>query len=280
LRNAHVDYSDLLPRRSSRAEAEPDNHGVEADGSSDASRRWVVQSVGRAFEILNVLKEAPLPMSALEIANASGLDRTVVHRLLRTLSQHGMAVEERGSFQLGPASVLLAHRYLDNLLVRRLALPYLLDLQGGAVGDRPWTVTLSIPVDDVTTVIERIWTRAAPLGMVLDIGDTFPIDLGAAGRSVLAYRSEAEARALLGDERYDAVAPTLHEVRDAGGVALSRGEARAGVYAVAAGILSRRGKAVASVSVSGLDLGDELAYDSSLAGHLRQAAHAVGQSLS
>lgn len=260
-----------MPRRAATAQALPE------DGP--APRRAVVQSVARAFEILSILKDATVPMSALELARASGLDRTVVHRLLRTLCQEGMTLEERGAFRLGPASVLLAHRYLDNLLVRRLALPYLLDVQGSAIGEKPWTVTLSIPVGDVSTVIERIWTRAVPLGMVLDIGDTFPIDRGAAGRSVLAYYAEDEARALIGAERWDAVAPILEEIREAGGVAMSRGEARPGVYAVAAAILSRRGQAVASISVSGLDLGDELGYDTPLAGQLRRAAHAVGQTL-
>ena len=102
-----------------------------SEDEAGTPRRAVVQSVGRAFEILEILKDATVPMSALELARATGLDRTVVHRLLRTLSQHGMTIEERGTFRLGPSSVLLAHRYLDNLLVRRLALPYLLDIQAG-----------------------------------------------------------------------------------------------------------------------------------------------------
>jgi IclR family acetate operon transcriptional repressor len=247
--------------------------------AGETVRRSTVQSVERAFEILNLLREASLPMSALEIAKVTGLDRTVVHRLLRTLALEGMAIEDRGAFRLGPASVLLAHRYLDNLLVRRLALPYLVEIQTGTIGEKSWTVTLSIPVGDVSTVIERIWTRSVPLGMVLDIGDTFPIDRGAAGRSVLAFYPEDEARALIGDERYGAVEPVLARAREAEGVALSRGEARAGIYAVAAAIISRRGVPVASLSVSGLDLGDELGDDSALAGTLRRAAQAIGQTL-
>jgi IclR family transcriptional regulator, acetate operon repressor len=265
-----------MPRRASAARAPS---SAAANARVAPQRRETVQSVTRAFEILNILKDATLPMSALEISRVSGLDRTVVHRLLRTLVEEGMTVEERATFRLGPASVLLADRYLDNLLVRRLALPYLLDLQNSIIGERPWTVTLSIPVGDVSTVIERIWTRSVPLGMVLDIGDIFPIDRSAAGRSVLAYYNEADARALLGDERYDAVAATLEDVRQADGVGLSRGEARQGVYAVAAAILSRRHQPVASLSISGLDLGDELGYDTALAAELRRAARAVGQTL-
>jgi IclR family transcriptional regulator, acetate operon repressor len=243
------------------------------------TRRSTVQSVARAFDVLDILERAASPMSALEIAKTACLDRTVVHRLLRTLAQRRMVAEERGAFQLGPASVLLAHRYLDNLLVRRLALPYLVDVQGLVVGDRPWTVTLSIPVDDVVTVIERIWTRAAPLATVLDVGDTFPIDRAAAGRCLLAFQPEAKARALIGPERHEAVAPVLERAREAGGVALSRGEAREGIYAVSAAIRSRRGMPVAAISVSGLDLGSELGDDTPLAAQLRRAAHAVGQSL-
>ncbi|WP_272477261.1 IclR family transcriptional regulator [Baekduia alba] len=247
--------------------------------AASTSRRSSVQSVGRAFDLLDLLKNAPYPMSALEIARESGLDRTIVHRLLRTLAEHGMVVEERGAYGLGPASVLLANRYLDNLLVRRLALPYLLDLQAGAVGERPWTLTLLIPVGDLATVIERIWTQAAPLGMVLDIGDTFPIDLSAAGRAVLAYRPEEDVRALVGDERYEAVATRLERVREVGGVALSHGEAISGVYAMAATIQSRRGHPVAALSVASLELDDQFSDESALAGQLRRAAQAVGQSL-
>jgi IclR family acetate operon transcriptional repressor len=258
-------------RRNPRATVAGENGGP--------SQRSSVQSVGRAFDILDVLKSAAYPMSALEIARATGLDRTVVHRLLRTLTERGVTVEERGAYGLGSASVLLANRYVDNLLVRRLALPYLLDLQAGAVGERPWPLTLMIPVGDLATVIERIWTQAAPLGMVLDIGDTFPIDVAAAGRALLAYRPEGEARALIGDERYEAVAPKLERVREVGGIALSRGEAITGVYAMAAAIRSRRGHAVASVAVSSLELSEEFSDESALAGQLRRAAHAVGQSL-
>jgi IclR family transcriptional regulator, acetate operon repressor len=209
----------------------------------------------------------------------SGLDRTVVHRLLRTLAEYGMVVEGRGTYGLGPSSLLLANRYIDTLLVRRLALPYLLDLQATAIGNRPWTATLMIPVGDVATVAERIWSHTTPLDMVLDIGDTFPIDLAAAGRCVLAYSSEEEVRDLVGDERYEAVASTLERVRQADGIGLSRGEAAHGICAIAAAIRSRGGRAVAAVAVAGLDLGDQLSHDSKLAAHVRRSAHAVGRSL-
>jgi IclR family acetate operon transcriptional repressor len=253
--------------------------GVAKARQDGGASRSSVQSVGRAFGILDILKNAAYPMSALEIAREAGLDRTVVHRLLRTLSERGMTVEERSAYSLGPASVLLANRYVDNLLIRRLALPYLLDLQAGAIGERPWPLTLMIPVGGLATVIERIWTQAVPLGMVLDIGDTFPIDLAAAGRAMIAYQPAEEVRALIGDERFAAVAPKLERVREVGGIALSHGDVIARVYAMAAAIRSRRGHAVAAVAVSSLEPSDAFSDESPLAGQLRRAARAVGQSL-
>lgn len=252
--------------------------GVGADPTASV-RRTVVQSVGRAFDVLDVLKAATAPMSALEVARASGLDRTVVHRLLRSVSERGMAVEERGRFRLGPQSVLLANRYLDNLLVRRLALPYMVELQTTVVADRPNTVSLSIPIGDVITVIERIWTPSAPLGVVLETGDTNPIDRSAAGRAMLAYYEEKDARAVLGDDRYGLIADALARVRDADGVGTAHNEVHQGLDGVAAVIRSRRAQPIAAIAISGPDLGDELADDSSLAGHLRRAAATVGQSI-
>ena len=254
-----------------------ENRGTQVNAGS--RRRSTVQSVARAFDVLEILKRATAPMSALEVARAVGLDRTVVHRLLRTISEYGIAVEEHGTFRLGPASVLIANRYVDNLLVRRLALPYLLDLQSRVLGERPWNVSLSIPVGDVSTVVERIWTPRIPLDAVLDVGDTHAIDRGAAGRSMLAYYEASDAREVIGTERYADVALVLETVRAAGGVALSAGEASPGTDAVAAAIRSRRSQPVAAIAVAGLQLGDELAYDSSLAGHLRRSAEAIGHAI-
>jgi IclR family acetate operon transcriptional repressor len=242
-----------------------------------ADRRSVVQSVARAFDVLNLLRDTDAPMSVQEIAQAAGLDRTVVHRLLRSLLQQEIVLEERGLFRLGPASVLLANRYIDDLLVRRLALPYMIELSVNDIADQPWTATLSIPIGDISAVVERIWTPATPLDLVLGVGDTFPIDATATGRSIVAYYDPSTLQAILGPKRSEALTPVLERVRAAGGVGLSKGEAVPGVEAVAAVILSRRRTPTAAISVSGVDLGDQLDYASPLAATLRRAAGAIGQ---
>jgi IclR family acetate operon transcriptional repressor len=250
---------------------------TKGDGDAPISRRSVVQSVGRAFDLLNLLRDATAPMSVQEIAKAAELDRTVVHRLLRSLSQQSMVIEERGLFRLGPASILLANRYIDDLLVRRLALPYLVELQSNDIADQPWTATLSVAVGDVSAVIERIWTPRTPLDLVLSVGDTFPIHSTATGRSMLAYYPQERLVELLGERRGSELTPVLAEVRATGGVGVSKGEAVPGVQAIAAVILSRRQVPTAAISVSGVNLGAQLHHASALASTLRRAAGAIGQ---
>jgi DNA-binding IclR family transcriptional regulator len=79
-------------------------HAWAERGAPDGRRspRSSVQSVARACDILAILGDSNVPLSALEIANASGLDHTVVHRLLRTLAERDMVVEDRGAYGLGP----------------------------------------------------------------------------------------------------------------------------------------------------------------------------------
>lgn len=248
--------------------------------ASAGNRKATVQSVDRAVEVLRVLQSESGALTVQDVAASAGLDRTVVHRLLKTLAQHGLAVEERGTFRLGPQAILLGHRYVESLLVRRLALPYLVELQARDIADKPWTANLSVPVGELLVVVERIWTPTTPLDVVLSAGDVFPMASTAAGRAILAYYTQEQRRAILNADDLEAVEAALAKAREAGGVGLSQREAVPGVEAVAAVILSRREVPVAAIAVSGVDLGEQLDVDSSLAHKLRRAAHSVGQMLS
>lgn len=244
----------------------------------DSDRRAVVQSVSRALDVLDLLRDAGGPLPAADIAKTTGLDRTVVYRLLRTLAQRGMIGEEGGGFALGPAVALFGQRYLDSMPLRRMALPYMIDLQTKALQDRPWTLSLWIQVGRLSVAIERMWTPTTPLGLVLDLGDTVLLDRTAAGRSMLAYLGETEIPDVLGDG-HDDMPPVLEEIRAAGGVATVEGSTTRGLQAIACAIRRADGSAPAAIGVGGVDLGDELAQNSALATQLRHAAEAIGRML-
>jgi hypothetical protein len=78
------------------------NREKKAEGESRGGR---VQAIDRAFVLLEHIARAPQGPSALELAEATELDRTTVHRLLRTLA-HWRVVEARGPrYQAKPVAV-------------------------------------------------------------------------------------------------------------------------------------------------------------------------------
>jgi IclR family transcriptional regulator, acetate operon repressor len=241
-----------------------------------ADRRSLVQSVSRAFDVLDVLRRNGRPMPPADVARTMNLDRTVVYRLLRTLAQRGMVTEETNGFALGAGTVLLGHGFLDNLPLRRIALPYMIDLQTKMLDGQPWTLALFIRVGGLSAVIERMWTPATPLGLVLEQGVTVPLGLTAAGRSILACLAEADAREILGDG-HDELAPALDEIRTAGGIGLVDGTTTNGLPAVACAIRRPDGSPAGAIGVGGVELGAQLATDSALATQLRHAAESIGR---
>ncbi|MBO0848179.1 MAG: helix-turn-helix domain-containing protein, partial [Pseudonocardia sp.] len=76
-------------------------------GSRGGSR---VQSVERAAQVLDGLIVAEHTLTALELSRVTGIHRTNVHRLLRTMRDIGMVREPSpGHYDLGPATVLLGN---------------------------------------------------------------------------------------------------------------------------------------------------------------------------
>lgn len=260
-------------RKSDGPEGAGEGKGEQPVGSGD--RRAVVQSVSRALDVLELLRESGRPLSAADIAKAAELERTIVYRLLRTLAQREMISESDGAYSLGPSAVLLGQRFLGNLPLRRVALPYMVDLQTKVLKDHPWTLALSMSINDLSAVIERMWTPATPLGLVLDLGDTQPLYRTAAGRAILAHRTEAEIHAMLDPDHQDLL-PELDKIRAAGGVALVDGSETFGLQAIAC-VIRRDETAVAAIGIGGVDLGEELAYNSRLAMQIRHAAEAIGR---
>jgi DNA-binding IclR family transcriptional regulator len=69
-----------------------------------------VLSAGKALDIVEVLLQAPGPLSAREIAEQSGVNRTTAHRLLNTLILHGWVERHaEGGYQLSVKFLALAH---------------------------------------------------------------------------------------------------------------------------------------------------------------------------
>jgi DNA-binding IclR family transcriptional regulator len=243
-------------------------------------RSTTVQSVDRACAVLDRLSASSVPRSALELSEELGLHRTIVHRLLRTLTANGMAREERGGrYLLGARALVMGLDYLERMAVRKVALPYLLELRTNVIRDRPWAVTLGVPVEHEVVLVERVWNEQAPLSSLVDLGVRLPIDRSAAGWSLLAYYDAAEAAQVVGRPRLRELKPQLDEVRELNGLAFADSSLRPGISALAAPIFHPSGRPAAAVIVAGSELSSELHAESEASQQLQRVADLVTATL-
>lgn len=231
--------------------------------------------------MLELLADARHPMTVLEVARSCELDRTVVHRTLRTLADAGLVTTAASKYRIGPTALRLGLAYLDSLDALRLGLPYMIDLSVRAVQERPWLVSLAVPVGSKMVLVERIWTPSAPLGLVMDVGTALPMQTSALGRAFLASLEPSRVAQLLGPRDAEDLAPLLTQVRAGGGVASADSDVHAEAQALAAAINdTATDQPVAAVAVSGLQLGKELHPGSALATQVRQTANRIGTAIS
>ncbi|MFI5426561.1 IclR family transcriptional regulator [Aeromicrobium sp. UC242_57] len=244
----------------------------------EQERRSNVQSVSRSNAVLGTLASRS-PMTAREIGEAVGLDRTVVYRLLRTLESDDL-VEVRGTdWRLGSGTLKIGMSYLDGLPFASVAPAYAIDLHRRAVADRPWLVSLGVPAGDRVVLIDRFWGQNSPLNSILPIGTRFEMGESATGIALLAAMPPADAKAAMGTERIAALQTKLDEACGNGGLAFAHDSLRAGLSAIAAPVLDRQGHVVGAINVSGIHMDDHLTVTSELAQHVRRSAHSITAAL-
>ncbi|MCU1477429.1 MAG: IclR family transcriptional regulator [Subtercola sp.] len=214
-------------------------------------------------------------MTALELSQKTGLERTIVHRLLRSLVANKYVEQaEFSRYELGPRLLRLGNAYLDRLPLRHIALPYVIDISNGLTEDEPWIVGVAVPVEGFSIVVDRLWRPAAPLDSLLDTGTRIPLPDSATGLSLLARYDEATARAICGEEKYESIKGRLEKIRERDYLEFNS-ELRPGISAIAASIGDRSGRPVGAISVVGLKLEPYLNENSDIAQRVARAAHAL-----
>ena len=215
-----------------------------------------VQSIRRAFAVLDALDEGPLGVT--DVAERAALPKSTAARLLSTLVGEGAVEQVPGetSYRLGPRLITLAGGFS---LVRSLAAvgrPVLADLaaaSGEAAGVGVPDGDLIHYIDQVDTpnpVVVRDWTGArAPLHAV------------SSGQVLLAFRGTAAIERYLAQptlERFtprtladaDAVRERLRDVRRRG-YAWAIEEFDPDITSIAAPIADSSGEVIAAVHIHG-----------------------------
>ncbi|HSR86419.1 MAG TPA: IclR family transcriptional regulator [Streptosporangiaceae bacterium] len=101
----------------------------EAGGADSGAGYQRIQAVDRAVVLLKAVANSTTPPTVLELAQATGINRSTAWRLLRTLEYHGLlerdAITQR--YTMGYGAIAIAAAVTDDALVRR-ARPLLEDL--------------------------------------------------------------------------------------------------------------------------------------------------------
>jgi IclR family acetate operon transcriptional repressor len=260
-----------------------DGNAVARPEPGDQSRGLYLQSLQRGIAVLDLVARSSGGLTSRQITEQIDLDRTVVHRILRTLEREELLAKDGGRYVIGSRSLLLGNQFLAQFPLRAIALPYQVDLLFRTFTGRPWRSAVLTPVGSMMVLVSEIWSPTAPLDTVLGLLYR-PIDEAASGRCVLAYMPEEDVVSLLGPSRAAELTPRLKAIREADGVDYvsqaehPRGYA-AGLSVVAAAIRRRSGEMVGSLVVSGPDLETFIARDSDVARQVLRTAKQIGRML-
>ncbi|MFF2318326.1 IclR family transcriptional regulator [Arthrobacter sp. NPDC058097] len=214
--------------------------------------------LAKASALMDALAVERVATSA-RLASLTGEHISSVYRMLGTLVEAGWIEQlgHRGSYRIGSKMISLAGNLLNQLDLRRAALPVLREIHD-ATGE---TVLLCIRSGNRAVCIERMDGRRVN-SRRLALGSSLPLHVGAAPRAILAFDTQPsweEYAAVmsqssdfsLGSRSRTEFYGKLKEIRDAG-FALSDDEVTMGMAAVGAPIFDHRGHVLASLSVSGL----------------------------
>ncbi|MER5775781.1 IclR family transcriptional regulator [Streptomyces sp. NPDC002039] len=156
------------------------------------------QSVERALRILPALARGPAGLG--EVAEDLGVHKSTALRLLRTLHEQGFVYRQQdGRYRLGARIFALAAEAIENLDIRGIAHPHLVELNR-LTGH---TVHLALHQDDEVVYIDKVDSRY-PVRMYSRIGRPVPLTVAAVAKLLLADLPEAERRALAGRIEYPA----------------------------------------------------------------------------
>lgn len=202
------------------------------------------RTLARGLSVLSNLGGTAEGSTIAELATATSLDRAVLYRLLETLEEAGFVVRDADSrrYNLGVALVELGARAGRALEVRRVALPglrRLMDLCHEAA-------CLTVRDRGDVVVVDRVEPPGLFVRVGYHVGFRHPLQVGAHGRALLAFLSPEE-KAHLADRNH-ALVEELEAIRGRG-FAISADELEVGAAGVAAPVLDRSGRPVASLGI-------------------------------
>lgn len=222
----------------------------------EAEDKLLVNSVVKAFRVLEAFDNANRSLSLAQISASVGIDKSAAQRFTHTLNKLGYLRKDPVTkrFELSLKSLGMAHHFISANPVIKQAMPYLLHLSRTTEE----TVNLTLP-DGADIVFAARFMSRHMLNTDVVVGTRMPAFCTAPGRAILSRLPPAEAFELLGAAPLQAfTANTVHNIdeimrhleiaRDIG-YATAWGEFFPGDLSVASAILDKDGRPVGAINI-------------------------------
>jgi len=219
----------------------------------------IIQSVDRAVTILEALAENRNGCGITELSHSTGLHKSTIHRLLGTLMRRGYVEKdmETDNYKLGIRLLLLGSSILDRMDLRNIARPYIQELSNKTKE----VVHIAILDGDEAVYIDKVESLDHSIRMFSQVGKRAPLHCTAVGKVLLSALEDDEVDRILinkGMTRFTKSTITniqqmkeeLLKIRKQG-YGFDEMEHEEGMRCVAAPIYDRKGKVIASISISG-----------------------------
>lgn len=205
--------------------------------TTTAPSRGTVQSVSRAFEILEVIAEAGTAVGVTDIAERSGLPMPTVHRLLQTLATGGYVFQTpKRRYALGARLIGLS-RYAGGAL--GVELRPLLATVVATVGE---SASVAVLDQDFARYISHVPSERS-MRMFTEVGNKVSLHASGVGKAILSKMTAEEIRHAISHRELrrftpstitdpEVLAQAIRGVQDSG-YAIDDGEHETGVTCVA-----------------------------------------------
>ncbi len=220
-----------------------------------------VQVIDRALDIIEQLATSEAGLSITELSRRTDLPKSTIYRILSTFSsRHYIEKDEQTNmYVLGYKFVEIASVYLNKIVLKTEAMPFMHDLAATFAG----TSYLGVLENNEVMYLERV-EQFNSIRLYSQIGKREPLYCTALGKVLLSQQPPEEAERIgrsLNYQKmtsktimnYDELAREIEQVR-ANGYAVDRGEHVENSQCLAVPVFDFTRNAVAAMSITRMDL--------------------------